>query len=109
MRKQYFQAFALDLPKGTASPPVLSARGEYDLANHIVACARKYGIPVVEKPEMCAALQEVELDEEIPVELFEAAAAILAEVGALAPLRDKKAELAMAVGENNTRAKRLTP
>ena len=83
MKKKYFQAFALDLPNGEQSPPVLSARGEYDLANFMVACARKYGIPVVEKPEVCAALEDVEVDSEIPVELFEAAAAILAEVGAL--------------------------
>lgn len=81
----YFQAFALDLPKGPESPPVLSARGEYDLAGHIVACAKKYGIPIVERPDLCSALEDLELDAEIPVELFEAAAAILAEVGALAP------------------------
>ncbi len=85
MTNKYFQAFALDLPKGSQSPPVLSARGEYDLANYIVACARKYGVPVVEKPQMCTALEDIEIDSEIPVELFEAAAAILAEVGALNP------------------------
>jgi len=83
MKKKYFQAFALELPKGPDAPPTLSARGEYDLANHIVACAKKYGIPVVERPDMCQALEDVEVDSEIPVELFEAAAAILAEVGAL--------------------------
>jgi flagellar biosynthesis protein len=88
MAKKYFQAFALDLPKGPESPPVLSARGEYDLANYIVACARKHGVPVIEKPEMCSALEDVEVDSEIPVELFEAAAAILAEVGALKPRDD---------------------
>jgi type III secretion system FlhB-like substrate exporter len=61
----------------------LSARGEYSLADHIVACAQKYGIPIVERPELCAALEELEIDEQLPTELFEAAAAILAEVGAL--------------------------
>jgi flagellar biosynthesis protein len=80
----YFQAFALELPKGPTSPPVLSARGEYDLAGHIVACAKRYGVPIVERPELCSALEDLELDAEIPVELFEAAAAVLAEVGALA-------------------------
>jgi type III secretion system FlhB-like substrate exporter len=81
--RRYFQAFALELPKGTEAPPVLSARGEYDLANHIVACAKKHGIPIVERPEVCSMLENLELDQEIPQELFEAAAAILAEVGAL--------------------------
>lgn len=85
MKRKFFQAFALNLPSGTDAPPILSARGEYDVANFIVACARKHGIPVVEKPELCSALEDVELDSEIPVDLFEAAAAILAEVGALNP------------------------
>jgi flagellar biosynthesis protein len=80
----YFRAFALGLPSGLEAPPRLSARGEYDLADHIVACARRCGVPVVERPEMCAALSELAVDEEIPVELFEAAAALLAEIGALA-------------------------
>lgn len=87
MKNRFFQAFALDLPQGEGAPPVLSAHGEYELANHIVACARRHGVPIVEKPEVCAALADVELDAEIPVELFEAAAAILAEVGALANRR----------------------
>jgi flagellar biosynthesis protein len=81
--RRYFQAFALDLPKGAESPPVLSARGEYDLANHIVACAKKHGIPIVERPEVCSMLENLDIDQEIPQELFDAAAAILAEVGAI--------------------------
>jgi flagellar biosynthesis protein len=80
----YFQAFALGLPSGLEAPPILTARGEYDSADHIVACARRFGVPVVERPEMCVALSELELDAEIPVELFEAAAALLAEIGAIA-------------------------
>lgn len=83
MVTRYFKACALDLPNGDDSPPTLSAVGEYDLANHIVACAKKYGIPIVERPELCEALSNLELDGEIPTELFEAAAAILAEIGAL--------------------------
>lgn len=83
MRKRIFQAFALDIPQTEGSVPTLSARGEYELAQHIVACARKYGIPVVEEPSLASGLAEVEVDEEIPVELFEAAAALLAEVDSL--------------------------
>lgn len=83
MTKRFFKACALDLPNGNGSPPTLSAVGEYDLANHIVACAKRYGVPIVERPELCDALSHLELDSEIPTELFEAAAAILAEIGAL--------------------------
>ena len=83
MRTKYYQAFALELPAGPDNPPVLSARGEYKIANYIVACAKKYGVPIVERGDLCSALDNVELDKEIPTELFEAAAAILREIGAI--------------------------
>ena len=49
----------------------------------MVAVARANGIPVVEKPELCEALVSVELDQSIPQKLFEAAAALLVEIGVL--------------------------
>jgi flagellar biosynthesis protein len=89
-KNDYFQAFALKASTDEQSPPALSARGEYDLANFIVKCARKHGVPIVERPDICSALEELEIDEQIPVELFEAAAALLVEVGAI---EAKKASL----------------
>jgi type III secretion system FlhB-like substrate exporter len=83
MSNKYYQAFALDLPGGDENPPVLAARGEYKVADFIVACARKHGIPIVERDSLCSALEAVDLDTEIPVELFEAAAAVLREIGAI--------------------------
>ena len=78
-----FQAFALGFPSGESSPPAVVARGEFDAADFMVSVARKYGIPVVEKPEMCGMLDEVEIGETIPERLFEAAAALLVEIGVL--------------------------
>ncbi len=83
MTRRIFQAFALDIPLGLDRVPKLSARGEYELAEHIVACARKFGVPVVERPALAKSLAEVSVDQEIPVELFEAAAALLAELDQL--------------------------
>lgn len=80
MTRKLFQAFALDLPSWVNEAPRLSARGEYELAEYIVECARKYGVPVVERPTLAASLADVPIDAELPVELFEAAAALLAEV-----------------------------
>lgn len=80
--KRIFQAFALNAPE-VGGVPTLSARGEYELAQHIVACARKFGIPVVEQSALARGLASLDVDEEIPVELFEAAAALLAEVSRL--------------------------
>jgi flagellar biosynthesis protein len=82
-KRDIFQAFALELSNDSGTPPKLAARGDYDLARHIVACAKRHGIPIVERPEFCEALDALEVDQEIPAELFEIAAAILAEVGAL--------------------------
>lgn len=82
-KRDIFQAFALEVSADTESPPRLAAKGDYDLARHIVACAKKHGIPIVERPEVCEALDALDIDQQIPAELFEIAAAILAEVGAL--------------------------
>jgi len=80
----YFQAFALGLPQGGESPPVLAARGEYTLADEIVRIARRFGVPVVERDDLCSALAPLPVDQQIPAQLFEAAAALLNEVGAIA-------------------------
>jgi flagellar biosynthesis protein len=79
----YFQAFALGLPDGVDGPPALTARGEYALADEMVRLARRFGVPVVEREDIAQSLAPLQVDEQIPAELFEAAAALLAEVGAL--------------------------
>ncbi len=82
-RKDLFQAVALGFPQGEESPPSVVAKGEFDMAAHMVAVATKYGIPIVERPEVCEALGEVEIDQSIPQQLFEAAATLLVEIGIL--------------------------
>ena len=86
-----FQAVALGFPDGDDAPPAVVARGEFDMAAFMVSVARKHGIPVVEKPEMCAMLEGVDVGESIPQRLFEAAAALLVELGIIAP-RDIRAD-----------------
>lgn len=78
-----FQAFALGFPDGEDAPPAVVARGEFDMAAFMVSVAKRHGIPVVEKPEMCSMLEAVEVGESIPERLFEAAAALLVELGVL--------------------------
>ena len=85
--ERYIEAIGLGFDSSDDGPPSVTAYGELDRAAHVVALARRYGVPVVEKPELCSALSGVAIDEKIPAELFEAAAAVLAEVGALAPRR----------------------
>ena len=80
-KNDLFQAFALGLPEGEDSPPALVARGEFDMAAFMVSVARRYGIPVVERPEMCETLESIDVGQSIPEKLFEAAAALLVELG----------------------------
>ncbi len=82
-KNEIFQAFALGFPHGEETAPAVMARGEFDVANYMVTVARQCGIPVVEKPEMCSLLSEIEVGRSIPESLFEAAAALLVEVGVL--------------------------
>jgi type III secretion system FlhB-like substrate exporter len=83
--KDLFQAFALGFPDGEDAPPAVVARGEFDMAAFMVSVAKRHGIPIVEKPEMCTMLEGVEVGASIPERLFEAAAALLVELGVLTP------------------------
>lgn len=69
--------------------PTVIAKGEGLLAEKIIEAARANGIHVSDHPLLAEALGAVELDEEIPVELYEAVAEIIGfvlslEVGASA-------------------------
>lgn len=65
---------------GGSQTPKVEIRGDDLMADDVVKIARRFGIPVVEKPELARALSSVEIDSEIPEELFEAVAATLNEI-----------------------------
>lgn len=79
-KRELFQACALGFPEGEGNPPCVVAKGEFASAEVLVAMAERYGVPVVERDDLCESLHEVPLDHEIPETLFEAAAALLAEL-----------------------------
>ncbi len=58
--------------------PRVVAKGEGILANKIIEKAQENGIPIQENPELVDALIHVELMKEIPAELYQAVAEILA-------------------------------
>jgi flagellar biosynthesis protein len=58
--------------------PRVTAIGRGELARRIVELANAEGIPVSHKPELAAALSRMQLDQEIPVELYRAVAEVLA-------------------------------
>jgi flagellar biosynthesis protein len=64
-------------PAGARAPEIsVSARGAF--ADEVVKTAIRYGVPLVEDPALAQALGALDLDAEVPQELFEPVALILA-------------------------------
>lgn len=71
-------AVALYYEKGETVVPVVTAKGEDDMAKVIREAAEEEGIPILRNVELARALYaEVEMDDYIPRELFEAVAQVL--------------------------------
>ncbi len=68
-------AIALKYDPGAA--PRVVARGHGSVAAAIIAKARENGISIEEDPVLAEALASVEMDTEIPVELFQAVAKVI--------------------------------
>jgi len=70
-------AVALKYAPGDAAPTVV-AKGRGLIAEEIISRAREHGIFVHESPELVALLSQVDLDGQIPAELYIAVAELLA-------------------------------
>lgn len=70
-------AVALEYEKGSRQAPRVVAKGRGLIADQIVALADQNGVVVEANPALARALSGVELDAEIPVELFEAVAEVI--------------------------------
>ncbi len=74
-------AVALKYKQGQLGAPILLAKGADYLAKQIREIANKSDVTIVEDPPLCRMIyHNVELDEEIPEELFKAVAQVLAYV-----------------------------
>ena len=69
------QAVALEYDH--AGAPRVTAKGTGNVAERIIALARANGIAIEENPILAAALSEVELEEQIPENLYRAVAEVL--------------------------------
>ena len=70
-------AVALQYEKGTREAPRVVAKGRGLVADRIVELAREQGIVIEANPVLAEALSGVELDETIPLELYEAVAIVI--------------------------------
>jgi flagellar biosynthesis protein len=76
IHKRYTQAVALEY--GRNKTPVVTAKGEDELARRIVAEAKRQGVYVSEDPRLLAMLSRLDVGQEIPEDMFTAVAVILA-------------------------------
>jgi flagellar biosynthesis protein len=75
MKQPIKEAIALEYGKNSA--PVVTAKGDAELAQKILDEAQKHGVYVAEDPQLLALLSRIDIDKEIPPELFTAVAVIL--------------------------------
>lgn len=70
-------AVALEYERGTRDAPRVVAKGRGELARRIVEVAGEAGVVIEANSPLAEALAGVELDEQIPIELYEAVAEII--------------------------------
>ncbi|WP_309121304.1 EscU/YscU/HrcU family type III secretion system export apparatus switch protein [Paenibacillus sp.] len=77
MTKPPKQAVALSYSTDAAAAPVVKAKGKGEVAERIVAIAAENGVPVREDASLVEVLSKLDLDQEIPPELYRLVAEIL--------------------------------
>lgn len=82
-RKKTTVAAALEYDRTRDAAPRVTARGKGFTAERIIEIARSHGVPIKEDPALAQVLSRLDIDEQIPVELYRAVAEILAFVYAL--------------------------
>lgn len=70
-------AVALEYERGTQQAPRVTAKGYGHVAEAIVALAGEHDVVIDANPALAQALAGVELDDTIPIELYEAVAEVI--------------------------------
>ncbi len=77
MEKEKLKAVALKYSSQEDETPEVIAKGEGKLAEEIISIAKKEGIQVHQDKEVVEFLSKLDIDEEIPPELYEMVAQLL--------------------------------
>jgi len=72
------QAVALKYQAGSMDAPKVVAKGKGYVAENMLKTAREHDIPVQEDPSLVEVLGKLDLDQQIPPELYQVVAEILA-------------------------------
>jgi flagellar biosynthesis protein len=78
MKRKRDKAVALRYKRGKDQAPKLTAKGQGKLAEKIMAIARIHNIPIREDKALLDALYRLDINKEIPEELYQVVAEILA-------------------------------
>ncbi|MEQ9637345.1 MAG: EscU/YscU/HrcU family type III secretion system export apparatus switch protein [Devosia marina] len=70
-------AVALHYEEGASEAPRVVAKGRGLVAEKIIALAQENGVVIEANPVLAEALSGVELDESIPIELYDAMAVVI--------------------------------
>jgi len=72
------QAVAIKYDQNHNQAPIVVAKGQGILADQILVTAKQYAVPVYQNKTLAGMLMAVQLDSQIPPELYQAVAEILA-------------------------------
>jgi flagellar biosynthesis protein len=76
--KKKFKAVALNYVKDKDTAPRVVAKGRGEVAAKIIETARAYHVPLVEDENLVQVLEALDLETQIPPELYRAVAEVLA-------------------------------
>lgn len=82
------KAVALRYSPEADSSPIVVAKGKGTVADNIIRKAQEHGVPIQEDPSLVEVLSKLELEQEIPQELFQ----VVAEILSLVYRTDKQAQ-----------------
>ncbi len=77
-RERRIQAAALQYDQSQHETPIVIAKGSGTVAEKIIALAKEHDIPLQRDPELLQVLMKLEINQEIPENVFHAVAEILA-------------------------------
>jgi len=77
-KKDTKKAVALKYDKETSRAPRVTAKGKGKVARKIIELAKTHDIPIKDDPDLIEVLSSLEIDEEIPAEIYVAVAELLA-------------------------------
>ncbi len=77
-KKTYKKAVALKYDRKKEDAPKVTAKGQGRVAEKIIELAKKNNIPIKDDPDLIEVLSSLEINEEIPSEIYVAVAELLA-------------------------------